>query len=161
MGGVCVGVRSRSDEPVSRPTAVFRSPHKSPSLKTGAQLGGARWVELAIKAARVGTRARSNGERCDRFPGAADAHRRPPHSLRVGGSAERVTPSEPKAKRLARGPSRLDHLRPRPSWRVAPGVFNRSVSGMAARRDETTGLRRRLDAQRNSAARRIRATPTD
>lgn len=52
----------------------------SPSWKTGARLGGARWVALAMKAAKKKTRARSSSGRCDRFPGAADARRSTPHA---------------------------------------------------------------------------------
>ena len=47
----------------------------------------------------------------------------PALSLKVGGSAACLTPSEPEVKRLAHGPSRLDHFRPRPSWRAAPLGF--------------------------------------
>jgi hypothetical protein len=39
-------VRSPSSAPVTRPT-VLRSPSKSPSRRTGAQPGGARWADLA------------------------------------------------------------------------------------------------------------------
>ena len=42
-------------------------------------------------------RARSNGGRCARSPGAADARRCPHHPLRAGGSAARVTPRQPQA----------------------------------------------------------------
>jgi hypothetical protein len=75
---------SGSGEPASRPT-VLRSPHKSPSRRTGAQLGGARWAGLAHGAA---TSSR------------VEATRSRAHHLRAGGSANDVTPS---AKRDWRG----------------------------------------------------------
>ena len=101
------GVRSRGDEPVSRPTAS-KIPPQVPLAKDGGAAGGSAVGRTGAEGCKGMKRARSNGERCARSPGATDARRRPPSCLRVGVSAERVTPSGPKAERLARGPSRLD-----------------------------------------------------
>ena len=77
MGGVVFKYAAEAMSQFPGPPLNLRSPHKSPSWKTGAQLGGARWVALATRLQRVEW-ARSTGERCDRSPGAAGARRSPP-----------------------------------------------------------------------------------
>ena len=115
MGGV---LRSRSSEPVSRPTAR-RSPHKSPSHLTGAQLGGARWDAWRTRCPGVGATQRRG--RCASSPGAAVAAQ-PTERSRAEAA---LRPTCHQAQRLARRSSRCEHLSaPLPSaarlrvWRV-------------------------------------------
>src|SRR5438445_8507622 len=106
MGGVRVWISAAEAMSQLPGPPHRRSPHKSPSPRTGAQLGGARWVALAMKAAKNEERARSRGERCDRFPGAADARRSTPHLEGRRPCGRRDT----KRMRLARWSSRPEHI---------------------------------------------------
>ena len=107
MGGVPYSEpSSRSDEPASRPTAL-KIPPQVPLMKDGGAAGGSAVGCTGDEGCKKKGRARSTGGRCDRFPGAAAARRSTPNSLKAGVPAARVTSSP----RLARGPSRLDHLK--------------------------------------------------
>jgi len=113
--------RSRSSEPVSRPTASL-SPNQSPSNETGAQLGGLRWDDVAHELPHPSS-------------GCADEDAAPVVSLEPAP----LRPTCHKAKRLARRTSRLEYL-------TAPAreALLYSYDGVHARQDKNPNEQRAL-----------------
>ena len=139
---------SRSSEPVSRPTAR-RSPHKSPSPLTGAQLGGARWDDWRM-GCHLPRAAQCRG-RCASSPGAAVAAQPTERSR----AAAALRPTCHQAQRLARRSSRCEHLPEEQSLR-APGADDLSTQSSPS--SSTTRSRAPWMVDQ-SAARSRRMTP--